>query len=422
MAAVVAAVITLVALNSSSDASSSWQSALRQDVARGVSAVNDIHYVYEVEAPGAFQIAVGEVQAEEYRRAASSAAPDIAARLAARAQVLEMSVAAVRTSFEMAVPAYALPSGGYDPLHRLADQLADPTRVTRDPDGAMATGDAAAARADRLIDSIVIVSLAFLFGALAETFWRARRQLLAVGLADARPGCPGRHRRWPDRMIDIETVQSTEAGTRFHRAIAILLGIIAVLAAGLGAVQLHRSQSESRATVEAARLTGDLAAGIPVSSMTLSMTGTLIQAAITRQLEGTTRQFVSLQANDPAGVAEGVAEQAAGGASCAHRQRHGRGTRCEHRAAALRAATHDRGRRCAQARGRPSRTGSWTWTPPPRAPTAERPSPDCPCWRWPVCWWASPPSWVPTGPAVPLLRWPGWSPGVAVILLVTTLW
>ena len=181
MAAVVAAVITLVALNSSSDASSSWQSALRQDVARGVSAVNDIHYVYEVEAPGAFQIAVGEVQAEEYRRAASSAAPDIAARLSARAEVLEMSVAAVRTSFEMAVPAYALPSGGYDPLHRLADQLADPTRVTRDPDGAMATGDAAAARADRLIDSIVIVSLAFLFGALAETFWRARRQLLASG-------------------------------------------------------------------------------------------------------------------------------------------------------------------------------------------------------------------------------------------------
>ena len=113
-------------------------------------------------------------------------------------------------------------------------------------------------------------------------------------------------------MIDIETVESTEAGTRFHRAVAILLGIIAVLAAGLGAVQLHRSQSESRATVEAARLTGDLAAGIPVSSMTLSMTGTLIQAAITRQLEGTTRQFVSLQANDPAGVAEGVAEQAAG--------------------------------------------------------------------------------------------------------------
>ena len=113
-------------------------------------------------------------------------------------------------------------------------------------------------------------------------------------------------------MIDLETVQSTDRGTRFHRAIAILLGIIAVLAAGLGAVQLHRSQAESRATVEAARLSGDLAAGIPVSSMTLAMKGTFVQAAITRQMEGATRQFLSLQANDPTGVAEGVAEQAAG--------------------------------------------------------------------------------------------------------------
>lgn len=113
-------------------------------------------------------------------------------------------------------------------------------------------------------------------------------------------------------MIDIETVQSTSAGTRFHRTIAILLGIIAVLAACLGAVQLHRSQAEARATVEAARLTGDLGAAIPVSSMILSMTGTLSQAAITRQMEGATRQFLSFQGNDPAGVAEGVAEQAAG--------------------------------------------------------------------------------------------------------------
>ena len=50
-----------------------------------------------------------------------------------------------------------------------------------DPDGAMATGDAAASRADRLIDSIVIVAFAFLFGALAETFLRQRRRLLAMG-------------------------------------------------------------------------------------------------------------------------------------------------------------------------------------------------------------------------------------------------
>jgi hypothetical protein len=180
-AAVVAAIITLVALNSSSDASSSWQSALRQEVKRGVLAVEDIRYIYEVEAPAAFQVAAQEVQAQEYRTAASSAAPDVRSKLEADAQVLEMTVDNLRPSIAMAVPAYALPAGGYDTVKRLSERLSDPTRVATDPDGAMATGDAQASRADRLIDSIVIVAFAFLFGALAETFKGARRQLLLMG-------------------------------------------------------------------------------------------------------------------------------------------------------------------------------------------------------------------------------------------------
>ena len=113
-------------------------------------------------------------------------------------------------------------------------------------------------------------------------------------------------------MIDLETVQSTEVGTRFHRAIAILLGIIAVLAAGLGAVQLHRSQAESRATTEAARLTGYLAAGIPVQGVSSAMTGGFLQSALTRMMEGTARQYVGLVDDDQVANAQGAAEVAAG--------------------------------------------------------------------------------------------------------------
>jgi hypothetical protein len=113
-------------------------------------------------------------------------------------------------------------------------------------------------------------------------------------------------------VIDLETVHDTRAGTRFHRTIAILLGCIAVLAAALGAVQLHRSQAESRAATQAARLTADLGAGIPVQAMTLSMFGDFVQDAISRQMEGATRQYVGLVGADPASVAAGVAEQAAG--------------------------------------------------------------------------------------------------------------
>lgn len=114
-------------------------------------------------------------------------------------------------------------------------------------------------------------------------------------------------------MIDLETVKSTESGTRFHRAVAILLGTIAVLAAALGAVQMDRSQAEARATTQAARLTGDLAAGIPVQGITNATSLMAMQQAVIRSAAGTTRKLVSLSSGDQAALAEGAAEEAAGG-------------------------------------------------------------------------------------------------------------
>lgn len=181
VAAIVVAIITLVAVRSSGDASGQWQSALRQEIARGALAVQDIRTIYRVEALSAFQVAVSEVQAQEYRTAASSAAPEVRSRLEARAAVLEMAVGVLKPSVEMAAPAYALPSGGYDTLRRLSERLNDPARDARDPDGTMAIGDAAAARSERLMASIVIVAFAFLFGALAQAFRQPRRVLLVCG-------------------------------------------------------------------------------------------------------------------------------------------------------------------------------------------------------------------------------------------------
>ncbi len=113
-------------------------------------------------------------------------------------------------------------------------------------------------------------------------------------------------------MIDLETVKSTEAGTRFHRAVAVLLGAIAVLAAALGAVQMDRSQAEARATTQAARLTGDLAAGIPVQGITRATSLMAMQQAVIRSAAGTTRKLVALDSGDRAALAEGAAEEIAG--------------------------------------------------------------------------------------------------------------
>jgi hypothetical protein len=183
--AVVAAWITFVAVTASSDAGGDWQSALRQEVARGAAAVEAIRYVYGVEAPAALQVTTEQVLADAARAAAASADPSAAAALEAQAEVADQVRGLLEPNAEMARPAYALEGGGYDPVRRLADSLATeaarPDAVVRHPDAQEAAGDVAAARVNRLMLAIQVVSLAFLFGALAQAWRPWRRPLLAVG-------------------------------------------------------------------------------------------------------------------------------------------------------------------------------------------------------------------------------------------------
>ena len=72
------------------------------------------------------------------------------------------------------------------------------------------------------------------------------------------------------------------------------------------------SQDEARATTDAARLTADLAAAIPIQGIGFELTYMGFQTAVARQAEGATRQFVAEGVGDDAAVAEGVAEEAAG--------------------------------------------------------------------------------------------------------------
>ncbi len=113
-------------------------------------------------------------------------------------------------------------------------------------------------------------------------------------------------------MIDIETLRDTRTGTRFDRAVALLLGLIAVLAASLGYVQMDASMRESRATAEAARLTAVLAAGLPVRGVVDTFAAQALLSAAAELIEGTASQIVGLQDGDDELVAQGVARQQAG--------------------------------------------------------------------------------------------------------------
>lgn len=182
-AAVLAAMLTARAALISSDASGSWQQSMRTEVKRSAFAMEDIRYVYNSEAQVAFSIAMEQVRAQELRTYAAQQSPDARPALEAEAKVHEGTVTIMLPSSEFASdPVYALPSGGYDVVVRLADtRAASPDALALDPDALMAAGDHATDRAVRMMSTTIPVGFAFLVGALAQGWHRRRRLLLAIG-------------------------------------------------------------------------------------------------------------------------------------------------------------------------------------------------------------------------------------------------
>ena len=188
-AAVLAALVTTGAAFLSGAASNSWQSALGNEVKRSAVALEELRYVYSVEADQAFTVATEEVRAQELRAAASLQPASIGATLTAEADVYDGAAEAMRPASDVAKDArYALPGGGYDIGLRLADSSTADARANaaagmEDPDALMASGDSGADRATRLQAVAIAVGAAFLFGAMAQAFRQRRRLFLALGWA-----------------------------------------------------------------------------------------------------------------------------------------------------------------------------------------------------------------------------------------------
>jgi hypothetical protein len=182
-AAVVAAVMTARAAFLASEATGAWQTSIRDEIRRSSLAVLAIDYVYGAEGRIAFHIATEQARADAARALASQQPTEIAAVLEAEAQVHDGVVEALLSSSEIATdPKYALEGGGYDLLARLADSRAeDPETQAIDPIATIAEGDAASERAVRLTAITIVVSFAFLFGALAQSIRRRRMLFLVLG-------------------------------------------------------------------------------------------------------------------------------------------------------------------------------------------------------------------------------------------------
>jgi len=184
-AGVVAAILGARAAMVGDDGSDTWHGAVREDVKRGAGLVEDVRFVYTEEAALAFQVAEGEVRAEEARREARQSAGLAQELLEIQAGAQDGVVDTVKSSSELAKdPKYRLDGGGYDVPQRLADTRAEnPDLVAIDPDATEAEGADLSYESALMVASTLPAGLAFLCGALAHGFPSRRRWLVPLGFA-----------------------------------------------------------------------------------------------------------------------------------------------------------------------------------------------------------------------------------------------
>ena len=112
--------------------------------------IQGVRFTYGDEGDIAFLIATSQTRADALEEAAASAAPDIAERLRAEAQVHAQVAEAMRTSVVIGNdPRFVLPSGGYDLEASLANDRAEEGAdlLADDPLATVKAGDEASRHA-----------------------------------------------------------------------------------------------------------------------------------------------------------------------------------------------------------------------------------------------------------------------------------
>ncbi len=184
-AAVVAAIIGARAAIVGDAGSDTWHGAIREDVKHGAALVEDVRFIYVEEAPLAFQVAEGNVRAEEAHRQAKSESGLTRELLEAHAGSFEGVVRTITPASKMAKDEkYHLDNGGYNVLQRLVDVRAEnPDLVAIDADATEERGDDLTSESALLVATTLPAGLAFLCGALAHGFPSRRRWLVPLGFA-----------------------------------------------------------------------------------------------------------------------------------------------------------------------------------------------------------------------------------------------
>jgi hypothetical protein len=182
LAATVAAVLGARAAVVSSAASETWQTAVREEVKRSAALVEDVRYVYAVEAAVALRAAAAAVEADELRQSADSLGDAEKTAAESEAFIRQTSADALAGAFDLTKDSRYHVGDGYDVAARLADiRNEHPDLVALDPDATMDKGSEDSRHGWSLVAATIPAAIAFLCGSLAQGFPRYRSPLLVAG-------------------------------------------------------------------------------------------------------------------------------------------------------------------------------------------------------------------------------------------------
>jgi hypothetical protein len=270
----VAASLAAAALVASS-ATDSWQTSLRQDIAKSAGVIEDARYVYGVEAPLGLDLALADARARE---------GDDDDALTNREPVFQMRRAHRGRDHLIADDRYLLLNGGYDVPRRLADlRLEHPELVRVDPGRALEQGD------DRRDLSRIIASLAIplvLLYLMTEVILRARAHRREGKTERATEG---------DEVGLVPRPWSTPAASRLGVTVAFVAWLAVTL---LPVAQLRLANRAERATSLAARYAVDSSTMIAAGGMYTAFQQNSRQRLLWLGMHATGRQMVALDSPD----------------------------------------------------------------------------------------------------------------------------
>jgi hypothetical protein len=108
-------------------------------------------------------------------------------------------------------------------------------------------------------------------------------------------------------VVDIELAHEVDE-TPYPRRLAALVGVVAVVAALLGVLQMHANTQEGRSQARSSRLTAEIARGLEVQGLVFAFQGPTIQIVLSEGIAANSRALAALQAGEGAAVAGAAAE------------------------------------------------------------------------------------------------------------------